>query len=264
MDHLTSFSLELRQLRESRQISLQQISAVTRVNVRFLEALERGKFDVLPEVYIRAFLRQYAEAIGADEREILRKYEEAVEHDTVSAPAIEEQPEPVPTPVWTELAASLHQKQVLAFLQRNLIPLLTIITVVLIVLFLARPDSGTLPEGLVAEVPFDRVVKESEAAEVQTAVTGRTLVPKSDSLRLEIVTSDSVWIQIVIDGARTEEYLFPPQRRRSWTASERFSVTMGNAGGATFLLNGKDIGALGRPGAIVRNALITLSSADQL
>jgi hypothetical protein len=32
---------------------------------------------------------------------------------------------------------------------------------------------------------------------------------------------------------------------------------MGNAGNATFQLNGKDIGSLGRRGAVVRNAVIS-------
>jgi hypothetical protein len=42
-----------------------------------------------------------------------------------------------------------------------------------------------------------------------------------------------------------------------WAAKERFVVTMGNAGGATFRLNGKDIGSLGKRGAIVRNSILT-------
>jgi hypothetical protein len=42
-----------------------------------------------------------------------------------------------------------------------------------------------------------------------------------------------------------------------WVAKERFVVTMGNAGGATFRLNGKDIGSLGKPGAVVRNSILT-------
>lgn len=43
-------------------------------------------------------------------------------------------------------------------------------------------------------------------------------------------------------------------------AKERFVITMGNAGGATFQLNGKDIGALGKRGAVVRNAVISETS----
>jgi hypothetical protein len=72
-----------------------------------------------------------------------------------------------------------------------------------------------------------------------------------------MTTIDSVWISILIDGKKVEEYLFGPKRKRMWVAKERFSVTMGNAGGATFKLNGKEIGSLGRRGAVVRNTVIT-------
>jgi hypothetical protein len=41
-----------------------------------------------------------------------------------------------------------------------------------------------------------------------------------------------------------------------FSARDKFSITMGNAGGATFKLNGKELGALGKRGAVVRNVLI--------
>jgi cytoskeletal protein RodZ len=50
-----AFGAELRKERESRQITLQDIFAATRINIRFLEAIEDGRFDVLPAAYIRAF-----------------------------------------------------------------------------------------------------------------------------------------------------------------------------------------------------------------
>ena len=83
------------------------------------------------------------------------------------------------------------------------------------------------------------------------------ITPQKDSLQLEITTLDSVWISLLIDGKKGEEYLFSANRKRMWSAKERFIVTMGNAGGATFQLNGKDIGPLGKRGAVVRNAVIT-------
>jgi hypothetical protein len=75
-----------------------------------------------------------------------------------------------------------------------------------------------------------------------------------------MTTEDSVWINILIDGKIGKTFLFGSKRKRVWAAKERFIVTMGNAGGATFQLNGKDIGALGKPGEVVRNAVI--SAAD--
>ena len=114
------------------------------------------------------------------------------------------------------------------------------------------------------EIPFDRVIRETEAAmprdTVATYVAPQPVVSPTqtvDSLVLEMTTTDSLWISITIDNTRNEEYLFAPNRARTWRAAERFVLTMGNAGGASFRLNGKELGILGRTGAVVRNRVIT-------
>jgi hypothetical protein len=101
---------------------------------------------------------------------------------------------------------------------------------------------------------------ESEAAATRTqplAAPTASIPLLPDSLRLEIVTLDSVWVSLTSDNLASQEFLFGANRTRSWMAKERFLVTMGNAGGATFRLNGVDLGALGRRGAVVRNIPIT-------
>ncbi|MCX7985209.1 MAG: helix-turn-helix domain-containing protein, partial [Bacteroidetes bacterium] len=70
---------ELRQHRLAKNISLSAISAATRINSKFLHALEEGNFSILPQTYIRAFLREYAVAVGADSNDILSKYNEALQ-----------------------------------------------------------------------------------------------------------------------------------------------------------------------------------------
>jgi hypothetical protein len=84
-----------------------------------------------------------------------------------------------------------------------------------------------------------------------------TLPAAIDSLRLEITTTDSVWLAITIDNTRKGEYLFPPQRRRTWVGKEQFLISLGNAGAATFKLNSVELGVLGKRGAVARNVLIT-------
>ncbi len=84
-----------------------------------------------------------------------------------------------------------------------------------------------------------------------------------DSLRLEITTSDTVWVSIIINNVRKGQYLYPPGRNRTWAAKEQFLISMGNAGGATFRLNGGNLGALGKRGAIVRNVLISQSGIQR-
>jgi len=66
---------ELKKARLSRRIRLKSISKRTKINQKILEALEAGDFQILPEPYIKAFIKTYAKEVGLDEREILKKYE---------------------------------------------------------------------------------------------------------------------------------------------------------------------------------------------
>ncbi|MFC2133521.1 helix-turn-helix domain-containing protein [Bacteroidota bacterium] len=68
-------SEELKLFRGQKEITLQQISNKTKINIKFLEAIEEGNFDIIDEVYIRAFLREYAQMIEIDETEVIEKYE---------------------------------------------------------------------------------------------------------------------------------------------------------------------------------------------
>ena len=111
-----------------------------------------------------------------------------------------------------------------------------------------------------SEIPFEKVIQENEAAAVsQNPVQQPQVIlqPKTDSLTLNMTTSDSVWINLLIDNTKSETRLVGPHRKYSWTAKERFAVTMGNAGGATFQLNGKELGMLGKRGAVLRNLILT-------
>jgi hypothetical protein len=82
-------------------------------------------------------------------------------------------------------------------------------------------------------------------------------------LILEGRTSLDVWVRLVIDDEPSKEYLFGPKILRTWKAKEKFRVSLGNAGGMTFRLNGKDLGTLGKPGAVVRSVLITRNGVQR-
>ncbi len=81
-----------------------------------------------------------------------------------------------------------------------------------------------------------------------------------DGLKLSAKTTDSVWIELVIDNMEPREYLFGPNERSSWNAHEKFLLTIGNAGAIEFTLNGTSIGPLGKTGAVLRNVEFTHES----
>lgn len=264
MKTFESFGGDLKRHRSEKNISLMDISASTRINLKFLEALETGNFSILPQTYVRAFLREYADAVGMNPDSVLKTYDEILHQrqggEQKSAPQ-KIQPVTSKTPDPGPLAS------VAAFARQNALFVSFVLLVAVFVVYLFRQTSDATRATTIAETPFDRVVEENAAALTQRdtavvlpAVTNPAAV---DSLSLVMTTTDSVWMTITLDDGPTREYLFGPNRRGRWTARESFTLTMGNAGGATFALNGKSLGTLGRPGAVVRNVRIsaeTLSS----
>jgi cytoskeleton protein RodZ len=79
------FGESLRKERELRGISLEDISAQTKVNIRFLEAIEHDDLSALPaKAFAKGFLRSYARAVGLDEALVLTNFEychHAIESD---------------------------------------------------------------------------------------------------------------------------------------------------------------------------------------
>lgn len=62
----------LRSTRERRGISVEQVARDTRISLRFIEALEEEQFDELPApVYVRGFLRSYANYLKVDPQPLL-------------------------------------------------------------------------------------------------------------------------------------------------------------------------------------------------
>jgi cytoskeletal protein RodZ len=67
--------LGLATIRRNRGITLHQIAESTKINIRCLEAIERGEFRKLPGgIYNTSYIRQYARAIDYDESAILDLY----------------------------------------------------------------------------------------------------------------------------------------------------------------------------------------------
>jgi cytoskeletal protein RodZ len=267
---LETFGQELRSQRELKQISLSAISEATRISEKMLEAIEAGKFSVLPQAYIRAFLRAYAGAIDLNPDEVMRRYD-AVNQEIRSA-AEEWVNRTKPHVLRAEQPASEPAQSPSGISLSSVIAGVTILAAVLAVIFFANRDSALPTQEPLSKVPFDKAVHESEAVTAQPeqttppaiqqpppTTTPTTVRPAVDSLRLEITTTDSVWVAVLIDNVRRGEYLFPAGRTRSWAAKEQFSVSIGNAGAATFRLNGGNLGALGKRGAVARNVVITQS-----
>jgi cytoskeletal protein RodZ len=106
----------LREARENKGLTLEEAQANTRINVRYLAALESGQYSALPTpVHVRGFLRNYARYLGLDPQPLLERYltvqgqdvrqvTRADQEITPDNPLVERQDQPFFDPVNLEVA----------------------------------------------------------------------------------------------------------------------------------------------------------------
>jgi len=72
---MASFGEEIRRERELRGIGLREIADITKINIRFLEALEKNDFKHLPGgQFNKGFVRAYAKHVGLDPEKTVNSY----------------------------------------------------------------------------------------------------------------------------------------------------------------------------------------------
>ena len=82
---MAQFYKELKDLRISKDISLEDLESKTKINVKYLNAIEQGDFDILPTPYLRLFIRAYAVEIGGDAERALEQLDSFVGNNRPTA-----------------------------------------------------------------------------------------------------------------------------------------------------------------------------------
>ena len=75
METEETFFLALKSHRESKNIQIDEISDYTKINPKYLHAIEDGDFSIIPNIYMRLFIRSYTKYIDADYEQALVDYE---------------------------------------------------------------------------------------------------------------------------------------------------------------------------------------------
>jgi cytoskeletal protein RodZ len=142
------FGACLRRAREHRELTLDEVSAATKVPRSSLEQLESSDLTRLPaEVFVRGFIRSYARVVGLAESEPLSLYDRAVKARTEARRA--QSAKPVVDPTIAGIAADDDREGMSSRRGMGLavfvIILLLIATITLSLLLRRPPPSG---EGL--------------------------------------------------------------------------------------------------------------------
>lgn len=69
----------LKEAREAKNLSLESLQETTKIQKRYLLAIEEGNLHILPgKFYARAFIKEYANAVGLDPDELMEEFKEEV------------------------------------------------------------------------------------------------------------------------------------------------------------------------------------------
>ena len=237
-----SFGSWLRQQREIRGISLREIANVSKISIRYLEALEASRFNVLPAaVFAKGFLRQYASYVGLDPDEVVNFY--------LVAQKEAEPEEDLVSPSSSRMHSSTHWAYGL-FLTVGIVLLFGLAALVGFVAERRSPEAEPPPTAapVFAPPPPQLVVEESRRAPL-------------------VVTLDFVqdcWVEALVDGENRVSELRVQGESLQLDAEETITLTLGNAPGVRIEVNGEDYPIPADRGRVVSDLEISLESLRRL
>ena len=249
----------LRSTREEKGLSFEEISEITKIQTRYLQALEEGDTRVFPgEVYIKGSLRSYARVLNLDESELMAQYNQ-MKAQNLDPVEKEKEKEKKAKPLYTRSDG----------IWKNLM-------VGILVIFLlfggirfyqaffgdyengipvdidntdpgnnGSADNGNGHDGNIFPPEDDLVEEEPEEPElVLVESVGEILVYdilNLEEMSIELTFTGRCWISLVVDDEETARGTYGAGQNLSYTAENEFSLRAGNPSGIQITAGGLEI-----------------------
>lgn len=252
----SSFGDWLRRQREMREISLRDIAERTKISLRYLEAMEADRFELLPApIFAKGFLREYARYVGLSPDDVVNHYLSVFHPEELAEPNEEGKVRPRPRqidPRQPPIRRSWSYGLVL-----TIAGLLLLVLVALAVWLVdrrgAEPDGGNQAPSIVAPPPVAVPRRQPPAPE------------PSAPLEVSLDFSRNCWVEALIDGKKR----FAEERAQGETLQLEAQTSilllkLGNGGAVDIQVNGYPYELEAKEGEVVRDLLIDLETIKAL
>ncbi|RQW88221.1 MAG: helix-turn-helix domain-containing protein [Geobacter sp.] len=248
----------LREARERKGLSLEDVARTTRISRGYLKALEEDDSDKLPsEAYAKGFLRVYAQFLNVAAEELV------VPSDHCSAGGQKAGEHGNSTTIGCCSALSPQARTVL----QKVLPFVLVVLLIISALFFCfSPENPLAPQTVsLTSEPLEEKIAVGSVQENSNVVRDEKTLPlfqKSDEkvlsarfgqsgekfvLRLRAVEDGS--LNLTIDEMTTQHYDLKAGDLIEWKGEKSFSLDLENAGGVEAELNGKLLKPFGKKGA---------------
>lgn len=243
----------LRQAREQKGLTLDDVQAATYIKRRYLEALEAEQWEQLPHPTVgRGFLANYAAVLDLDVNYVLGLYDQRVLQPARNS------------------GATLTEQGIL-FKSISMKPpprvspdLLIGLVLVLILVGVVGGTVSLYGESLLPQDKIPAVVSSLPTADMAFILPTPTPAPTDTptptvtptpmyytGVSVELVITEESWVQVLVDGTKTFEGILKAGDRKHWNGERQVAVRVGNAGGVEAIVNGESVGVLGQRGQVL-------------
>ncbi|MFZ5754620.1 MAG: helix-turn-helix domain-containing protein [Bacillota bacterium] len=243
----------LRKARLEKGLSLEVIEKDTKIRRRYLEALENEHWDVIPgRVYLRGFLKTYSRYLGLDDVSLLAALNDVITH--------QEMPEKEP---------HLQKIDLPTRPPRRLGMILGLLAIALLLgsqylyehYFTAKPSVINTPGVKPPEVntPGENNPNNSPNNENPSPSNGDSQLPPplQEDINLTLTIVDATcWVQVKDDKNIIFEGTMKKGEEKSFTAKNKITFILGNAGVVNVKINSSQLGILGNKGKVINKTYI--------
>jgi cytoskeletal protein RodZ len=228
---LQEIGAQLRQLRQQRQLSIEDLSARTRIQPRLIQAIEEGHLEMLPEpVYVKGLVKRYSESLG------------------LNGIAVSAQ-----VPHWEPGAATFDPTTKLQMTGFNptirLNPWQIYLGYTLAIICLSAFTSVLLERAIKPSAIDPRELTSAPPAGIAVVRPPNSQPsPKLADVKIGISIQSLTWAQIGIDGTTKFTGNLQPGMQLSWIAIKQVTINTNNAGGLLISRDGKPLSPLGKVG----------------
>jgi cytoskeletal protein RodZ len=223
-----SIGEKLKKARLEKNVSLEEAYKQTRIHPHVLKGLEQDRaHNFLSFIYIKGFLKTYAQYLGLDGEKLLKEYSDSQRGDAPVSKAAAKAP-----------AAEVALEKPRFSPPRKLFKSLKVIFVVLLIFglvfyfrFLAKSTSRP-----------DKADKEMvEAPAVEEEIVPVPEIKATDDLILEVNTKDSCWMRVKVDNQSIFENTLAKGKSEKWQGKEKIELRIGKPEAVEILLNGEPL-----------------------
>lgn len=235
---MPSVGLKLKKAREKKRLSLEEVSRKTKIHLAVLQALEEDRADkTLSRVYVKGFLKNYAQLLGLSGEELAQEFLESSPGEVFPSLSV---PEEVS---WG------GEMEILPWVRKSLFALTILASVYIGMAGLAK---------IRERFPFSvSSLYQTLSSKKGSLLSYPFRISSKEPLRLRLRALEKSWVTVTSDGQRMYQGLLTKGKEESWVAKRRFDISVSDGGVVRFELNRKSLGIAGEKGRPLEHLSMT-------